>query len=109
MTSLAAEDRTTIEQDMVNEWDALMRLRNVIPVSEQARARKIETENRHLRELQRLSLLAARLYAEDAKLVEALRMYAERVTDGLLAREALADIDSRATKREDATPHGSSH
>ncbi len=63
--TLTTTDRTQIEQDMVQEWDALMRLRAVIPVSPEARARKLETENRHLRELQRLSLLAAHLLTEE--------------------------------------------
>ncbi len=63
--TLTTTDRAQIEQDMVTEWDALMRLRTVIPVSPEARARKTATENRHLRELQRLSLLAARLLTEE--------------------------------------------
>ncbi len=67
MTSLTTADRAQIEQDMVAEWEALFRLRATTAINPAALKRKRETENRHLRELQRLSLLAARLLVNEER------------------------------------------
>ncbi len=110
--TLTTAGRTTIEQDMVTNWEALFRLRATTAITPEARERQTATENRHLRELQRLSLLAARLYAEDEQLVQMLMEVYEGVempaeTEDRIRNAIIAG--SRATEREDASAHGSSH
>lgn len=54
------QEPTELEREITDAWEALFRLRAAGAINPDAAARKHETEERYLRELQRLSLLAVR-------------------------------------------------
>lgn len=55
-------DDNRVLADMTEAWEELFRLRATPPINEDAAARGRETEARLLRELQRMSLIAAAAY-----------------------------------------------